>query len=923
MQGAEEDALEANAAGGSIPERDEKMYAHNNNTDKAAHPASSSMCGPNYSTSAMENDGHAMASNPTSRKAKRNGAIAVSSFVDQAFSLNLPGHNIRLVSVPANNNSARLGNSTDLDGDDYDEEGGNGDVKGPFLTSYYPLIPLLLSLCFPVLVLYQHYSQSCNFDAAAAASSAGSAADPASNEDYASKNQSSYSPSSILQNFIVANLLRLLLAIVLVVYGPTVKFYVDRGLRCIGRTSAWQATEGILRRIAAYVWGRSDDDQYRYSSTDDEYAPPSLFLGSSGYNRERTASGSSLGGSHRSTSSATGHLPALKGLAALTLIMLAVHPDGCLWYILATLRDGICSAGDGLLTLLFMIGDGDVPSLVVTGALLSLFVAAREIRRALFPAEKVPESTDALGSNNCSAGKSGKGRNKKGKKGKGRGSGRGRIRHQQSRTSNQNQQHQQHRQYPNNIRHENSLRHQSSHSLKSSASSQISVSSLEEQKIQDLPGRSRLESSDVSDADPSPPTSGNSDPPAAPSTQDLESSGCVETGSALEGGVVAADSLASDQNVVEPVKEYNAQGNHKVAPQSELLPNPSTKKKYGGKKEEVRPRPISSSLPAPASPRTSRQASASSSGSHLAPPQFQRSKGGCTPVRKSKGPKGGTNTPKHFSVETRNRTYDQPRSPVARPTRYGGDHSANSRPHAHYKSKQKQGSCTTSPKDGRLQKVGKVEGDPWQSRARGAAAATAARVEKPDSLRVPLEGANKTQNDTRGRIKCDRELALSSPGRSNQSVLRPPPGLAPLLDTARSPAKDLNSHQSMVLPPIGHDSTPIGGDELSGLGPDRTVLGIPSLQSDHTDGFLSRTPLLGTDPARARCLSGDDMSVFSVGTSSSVGIPSLSPLPQSTFGGAGGVIGGSRLVAHVVDDDDRIEADLQELGGQMVGSVLD
>ena len=419
----------------------------------------------------------------------------------------------------------------------------------------------------------------------------------------------------------------------------------------------------------------------------------------------------------------------------------------------------------------------------------------------------------------------------------------------------------------------------------------------------------------MSDADPSPPTSGNSDTPAAPSTQDLESSGCVEIGSAVEGAV------AADQNVVEPVKEYKAQGNHKVALQSELLPNPSMKKKYGRKKEEVRPRPISSSLPAPASPRTSRQASASSSSSHLTPPQSQRSKGGCTPVRKSKGPKGGTNTPKQFSVESRNRTYDQPRSPAARPTTYGSDHSANSRPHAHYKSKQKQGSCTTSPKDGRLQKVGKVEGDPWQSRARGAAATTAAREEKPGSLRVPLEGANKTQNDTRRRrIECDRELALSSPGRSSQSVLRPPPGLAPLLDTARSPAKDMNSNQSIALPPIGHESTPIGGDELSGLGADRIVLGIPSLQSDHTDGFLSRTPLLGTDPARARCLSGDDMSVFSVGTSSSVGIPSLSPLPQATCGGA---LGGSRLVAHVMDDDDRIEADLQELGGQMVGSVLD
>jgi hypothetical protein len=38
----------------------------------------------------------------------------------------------------------------------------------------------------------------------------------------------------------------------------------------------------------------------------------------------------------------------------------------------------------------------------------------------------------------------------------------------------------------------------------------------------------------------------------------------------------------------------------------------------------------------------------------------------------------------------------------------------------------------------------------------------------------------------------------------------------------------------------------------------------------------------------------------------------------------GGIdVGGSRLVADMMDDDDRIEADLQELGGQMVGSVLD
>ena len=347
--------------------------------------------------------------------------------------------------------------------------------------------------------------------------------------------------------------------------------------------------------------------------------------------------------------------------------------------------------------------------------------------------------------------------------------------------------------------------------------------------------------------------------------------------------------------------------------------------------------PTSSSLPAPVSPRAPKQASASSSSRHLSSPQSQRSKGGCTPVRKSKGPKSGTNTSKQLSLESRNRTHDQPRSPAARPTRYCSDNSASSRPYAHNKSKQRQSSFTASPKDGRVQKDGKAGGYPLHSRTRAGASA---HIEKPDySRRVPLEGFDKTQNDGRGRIASDLEKSLSSPGQPDQSVLRPPPGLAPVLDTARSPAKDLNSHQSMVLPPIGHDNTFIGGDELSGLGPNRTVLGIPSLQSDHTDGFLSRTPLLGTVPARARCLSGDDMSAFSVGTSSSVGIPPLSPPPQSTFCSAGGIIstglssgnsrmggidiGGTRLGTDVMDDDDRIEADLQELGGQMVGSVLD
>ena len=174
-------------------------------------------------------------------------------------------------------------------------------------------------------------------------------------------------------------------------------------------------------------------------------------------------------------------------------------------------------------------------------------------------------------------------------------------------------------------------------------------------------------------------------------------------------------------------------------------------------------------------------------------------------------------------------------------------------------------------------------------------------------------------------------------------MLRPPPGLAPLLDTVRYPGNDESTHQGNTLPPIGYESSSIGGNVLLALEPGRTVLGNPFLQTDHTDGLLSPAPMsLGTDPARTRRLSGDDMIDFRVGISASAAIPSLPPLPQSNLGvglsgtaltgltadnnHVGGLGIGLGVGSHLItgmDDDDKIEADLQELGGQMVGSVLD
>jgi hypothetical protein len=278
-----------------------------------------------------------------------------------------------------------------------------------------------------------------------------------------------------------------------------------------------------------------------------------------------------------------------------------------------------------------------------------------------------------------------------------------------------------------------------------------------------------------------------------------------------------------------------------------------------------------------------------------------------TLLHNSKGPKVGSKMSKPLWGGGRNRNRDQPRGPSAR---FGNDRSTTARSHSHTNTKQSQISFAYSPKSTQMQTFERVEEDPWQTRTKNATSTT---LDESDEV-------SKAQKDASRAIEDDHARSRRSPGGPSQSALRPPPGLAPLFDTARSSAMDMNDNKKTgMLPPIGHESTPIGGNALSGLRPDRTGLGIPPLQSDHTDGFLLRAQLLGTDLPRDRCLSGDDMSVFSVGTSSSVAIPHLSPLPQSTFGASGTISTGLTGM----DDDDKIEADLQELGGQMVGSVLD
>ena len=753
--------------------------------------------------------------------------VVARSFVDQAFSLNLPG-SIRLVPVPAGA----------LDHHDDDDEDDHEDVAAPFLTSYYPLIPLLLSLCFPVAVLYQHYSRSClkYFDPAATSAS-NSASGRCGDMPAEAEAAALHAPSSILQNVVLLNVLRLLLAIALVVYGPALRIHVSR---------AWRAVKRTARRI---VCGRNGDHHHD-SAADDcplhqlavSTTPPSLFLGG-GPNRERTASGSSLLGGSRSSSSPTGHIFALKALAALTLVMLAVHPDGCLWYLLAVLWDGMCSVGD----LLVLIGDGDISSFAVTGVLLASLLLARQIRRVLIPPDKSAEtvhssSCGASGSGSCSAGKSGKGRSRKGKnKGKGRGSGRGRIRHQQSRNAH--------------------------HAVKSRTSSYVSVSSLDEQTTGEPSSESK----------------------SAKKKKKKRGGGKKLQAAGPSSPALAPPTPLMPRHSPTPCSRYSV-GNHDDA----------TSRHQGGEGGTTT-QPSRDTVPSTWS---------------------STKKGHATPSRANTGPNDRHKESKTSLVD-RNRNCNHPRSPAA-----GVD------PYPNEKAERSQTSVDNVLEGRRSQEFA----DPWQARVQDTSMS-----ERESSELGPTDGVGKTQSNLSGTTAVGREVSISSPGEPTQTMLRPPPGLAPLLDTVGYPGNDESTIRGNVLPPIGYESSPIGGNALLALEPGRTALGNPSLQTDHTSCLLSPAPMpLGTDPARTRCLSGDDMIDFRVGISASAAISPLPSLPQSNLGvGLSGMaltgltagnnhvgglsigLGGGSHLSTSMDDDDKIEADLRELGGQMVGSVLD
>lgn len=833
----------------------------------------------------------------------RRRPIPVGSFVDQAFSLNLPG-SIRLVSVPAGA----------LDDADYDDDyGDEDDATAPFLTSYYPLIPLLLSLCLPVAVLYQHYSRSCldyfdpscldYFDPAAETSASASDSNSASASDSNSASDlggdvhvpaeaeaaaALHAPpsSSMLQKAVHHNGLQMLLAFALFVYAPTLRVHTDRLLRRMDRTPAGRAVKATTRRILA-VCGRllmlrtTNPDHPQDDAAADgcpphqlamTAAPSASFLEevtsayqmacrSSGPHRERTASGSSLPGGSRS--SPTGHIVALKALAALTLVLLAAHPDGCLWYLLAVLREGMGSVGD----LLVLIGEGGLPGLVGAGVLLTSLVLARQIRRVLIPPDKSAEAADS-----SSGGKLGKGRSKKGKKGKGRGSGRGRIRHQQSRNAHH---HHQHHQYNDNL-HEAAPHHGSIHPFQSSTSSHMSVSSLEEQTTGEP--SSELQSKSAKKKKKKRGGGGGKKLQAAgPSSPTL-----------------APPTPQTPRHQATTRSRYSA-GNHDEA----------TSRHQGGEGGTT-PQPSSGTVPSTRS---------STKKEHF------------TPSRENKGPED-RHEKSNTSLVDRDRNCNHPGSPAAG---VGNYRPAIADPCSNEKAEQSQTSFANVREGRRSQEFV----DPWQARVQDTSMS-----ERGSSQLGPTDGIDNAQSNLNGTTVVDREFSISSPGGPPRTMLRPPPGLAPLLDTVRYSGNDESTHQGNTLPPIGYESSSIGGNVLLALEPGRTVLGNPFLQTDHTDGLLSPAPM--SDPARTRRLSGDDMIDFRVGISASAAIPSLPPLPQSNLGvglsgtaltgltadnnHVGGLSIGLGVGSHLItgmDDDDKIEADLQELGGQMVGSVLD
>lgn len=135
----------------------------------------------------------------------------------------------------------------------------------------------------------------------------------------------------------------------------------------------------------------------------------------------------------------------------------------------------------------------------------------------------------------------------------------------------------------------------------------------------------------------------------------------------------------------------------------------------------------------------------------------------------------------------------------------------------------------------------------------------------------------------------------------NAAVVRPPPGLENVCrespGTVGTNAAFDGGQQQQHLPLFASSTLPSCTGSSSGAG-----FVLPGMGVNLSD-------------SRARCDTGESWA-SSCDDATKVATPSPSPLPRP-------FTHVEDLVEEVLDDDSKIEADLQELGGQMVGSILD
>jgi len=154
----------------------------------------------------------------------------------------------------------------------------------------------------------------------------------------------------------------------------------------------------------------------------------------------------------------------------------------------------------------------------------------------------------------------------------------------------------------------------------------------------------------------------------------------------------------------------------------------------------------------------------------------------------------------------------------------------------------------------------------------------------------------------------------STPPRPPPSLtVRAPPGLDPVL---RGNVDALSTKPLASVRPIGSDKPPIGSETVQ---QQRSPFAMPPLPADDPNEL--RAPLgLGATRARCRTNSLEETSAFGGASTNNnnLTIPTLSPVPNPFLDADAAIIKSGKL-----DEEDKIEADLQELGDHMVDSILD